>query len=243
MGFTRFFQNWRQREVVTVLGLGFLMLILWRIPLFGLLFYPFQLFNTFVHELSHGLAAIVTGGGFNRFVVRPDLSGTAWSVGGIQWIIVSAGYIGSAIFGGILTILAAWGTPARSVLFWLGVALGLLCLLFVRNLFGIVSGFGLAAGLMLAGRRLGPLWADGLLLLLAVQAMLNSLDSMFDLIGFSLALGSPRTDAQIMQGATGIPAIFWALLWTAISVVILVGSLRLAYYRVPEPVARQRAGG
>jgi hypothetical protein len=96
---------------------------------------------------------------------------------------------------------------------------------------------------MLAGRRLGPLWADGLLLLLAVQAMLNSLDSMFDLIGFSLALGSPRTDAQIMQGATGIPAIFWALLWTAVSVVILVGSLRLAYYRVPEPVARQRAGG
>jgi hypothetical protein len=243
MGFARFFQDWRQREIVTVLGLGLLMLILWRIPLFGLLFYPFQLFNTFVHELSHGLVAIATGGGFNRFVVRPDLSGTAWSVGGIQWIIVSAGYIGSALFGGILTILAAWGAPARRVLFWLGGALGLLCLLFVRNLFGIVTGFGLAAGLILAGRRLGPLWADGLLLLLAVQAMLNSLDSMFDLVGFSLALGGPRTDAQIMQDTTGIPAIFWALLWTTISVVILIVSLRVAYYRRPDPIVRQRAGG
>ncbi len=243
MGVAHFFQDWRQREIMTVLGLGLLMLILWRIPLFGLLFYPFQLFNTFVHELSHGLVAIATGGGFNRFVVRPDLSGTAWSVGGIQWIIVSSGYIGSALFGGILTILAAWGAPARRVLFWLGVALGLLCLLFVRNLFGIVTGFGLAAGLMLTGRRLGPLWADGLLLLLAVQAMLNSLDSMFDLVGFSLALGGPRTDAQIMQSATGIPAICWALLWTTISVVILIVSLRVAYYRLPDPVVRQRAGG
>lgn len=242
MNIARFWQNWRQREILVVLGLGILTLFLWRIPSLGLVFYPFKLFNTFVHELSHGLAAIVTGGGFQRFVVRPDLSGTAWSIGGMRWIIVSAGYIGSALFGGGLTLLAAWGIPARSVLFWLGLALGLLCLLFVRNLFGIVSGMALAAGLLLAARRLDAFWADGLLLFLAVQAMLNSLDSLFDQVGFALAVGSPATDAQIMQQATGIPAFVWALLWTAISLLILIGSLRLAYYRLPAPVVRQRGG-
>lgn len=37
--------------------------------------YPFRLFGTFVHELSHGLAAVATGGEFQRFSVQPDVSG------------------------------------------------------------------------------------------------------------------------------------------------------------------------
>ncbi len=242
MDFTRFFDGWRQREILLVLGLALLTIVLWRLPLFNLLLYPFRLFGTYIHELSHGVAAILTGGQFHRFVVRTNLSGTAWSAGGIQWLVTSAGYIGSAIFGGALVIMSAWGVPARAVLFWLGIALGILCLLFVRNLFGIFAGLLLAGGLVLAGRQLGALWADALLLFLAVQAMLGALDGLFDLVGFSLSVMAPRTDAAIMAQATGIPALFWALLWTIISIGILAFSLRLAYYRPPEQLIGQMAG-
>lgn len=239
MSIMRLLQGWRQREVLIVLALGLLSIVLTRVPFVGWLFYPFHLFGTFVHEISHGIAAILTGGDFHRFFVRPDLSGTAVSAGGIRWIVTSAGYVGSAIFGGLLTVLSARGVPARYVLFFMGIGLGILCLVFVRNLFGIASGLILAGLLVFAGERLNAAWADGLLLLLAVQMMLNALNSLFDLVVLSIYYGGVRTDAQIMQDETLIPAPLWALLWSIISIVILITALTMAYRRTPEPLMRR----
>ncbi|HEX6288823.1 MAG TPA: M50 family metallopeptidase [Herpetosiphonaceae bacterium] len=239
---SHYFVGWRQREVLLVLGLALATIVAWRMPVVGWVLYPFQVYGTFVHELSHGIAAILTGGAFRRFVVNPDLSGTALSAGGIGWIVVSAGYIGSAIFGGILTLLSASAVSARRVLVWLGLTLGVMSLLFVRNLFGLVAGVALAALLVVAGRRLRETWADGLLLLLAVQMMLSALDSVVDLVQISALRGATRTDAQIMAQMTGIPAIAWAGLWSLLSLAILVGTLRLAYRRTPPGLLDDEAG-
>lgn len=232
------FQGWRHKEIIAVLFIGVVSIVLWRVPMLGILFYPFQLFNTFIHELSHGLAAILTGGQFVQFAVNPDLSGVAWSAGGIRWVVTSAGYVGAALFGGFLTILSARGAPANTVLVFLGIGLGILCLIFVRNLFGIVSGLILATLLVLAGKYLRPLWADGLLLVLAVQAMLNAIDSLMDLFWLSTR-SSTMTDALIMQEQTGIPAVIWALVWGALSLGILAGSLTLAYRNDPNALRPQ----
>ena len=67
-GFT---DHWRWRKVFGLLLLATILIVLWRIPGLGWLAYPFRLFGTFVHELSHGLAALGTGGSFRRFVVHP----------------------------------------------------------------------------------------------------------------------------------------------------------------------------
>lgn len=226
-----------------VLALGIISMLLWRLPGFEWLLYPFRLFNTFVHELSHGIAAVATGGSFRRFMVHADLTGTAWSAGGIRWIVSSAGYIGSALFGGLLTILSARGVSARAVLFGLGLALGGMCILFVTNAFGVVAGLLLAGALCLAGRQLPKLWADTLLLLLAVQMMLNALESVFDLVAISRFAPGMTTDAQNMAQATGAPALVWAVLWSVIAIVILVMSLRVAYRRPPAPSAEQQLVG
>lgn len=224
------FSDRRQRDTLVILGLALGTLILWRIPTLGFLFYPFQLFGTFVHEISHGMAAIITGGTFQRFAVNPDLSGVAWSAGGVRWVVTSAGYIGSAAFGGVLVLLATWGVPPRRILLGLGAALGLLCLLFVRNLFGIAVGLGLAALLVGAAGRLPPRWAGLLVLFLAVQLMLDGLNSLLGLIQLS-SRSAALTDAQIMARATGVPALVWALVWTVVSVAILGATLQLAYRR------------
>lgn len=233
MTVARFFEGWRYREMGIVLALAFASIILWRVSIVGLLFYPFHLFGTFVHELCHGLAAILTGGEFRRFIVNPNLSGLAWSAGGIRWIVIMAGYLGNALFGGLLVVISAWGLPSRQVLFWLGIVLGVLCLLFVRNLFGVVSGLLLAAGLVLAGRRLDDFWANALLMFLAVQSMLNAINSVFDLVKITTSVGGQygHNDAMSMQKITMIPAPVWAVLWSMVSLGILVGSLILAYRR------------
>ncbi|GMV27934.1 MAG: hypothetical protein AMXMBFR59_00590 [Rhodanobacteraceae bacterium] len=234
-----FSDGWRWSELVGLAALTLVLLVLWQIPGVGLAVYPFRLFGTFVHEISHGLAALATGGNFHRFTVSPDLSGLAWSAGGWRWAISSAGYIGSAVFGGLLILLAARGVASRVLLMVLGVALGLLCLLFVRNVFGIVTGLALAAAMFLAGYRLRPPWSDMVLLVLALQLVLDGFNSLFTLLRLSAA-SNVQTDAMSMAQATGIPAVVWTVIWAAISLAMLLLTLRLAYRRRTQPAAAGR---
>lgn len=235
MTVAHFFQGWRQREVWIVVGLVLLSLVLSRVPVISILFYPFLLFNTVVHELGHGLAALLTGGNFHRFVIFPNGNGLAYSSGGIRWIVVSAGYVGSALFGGALIIISSFGVSARRVLFWLGIVLGILCVLYMRNLFGFFVGALMTAGLITAGKKLSDFWAYVLLLFLAVQSMLNALDSVFGLVTISLYHRGIKTDAQSMAEMTFLPAVFWAVLYSGLAIGILVLSLIVAYRRNPAP--------
>ena len=210
-----------------LLGIALALVVLWQVPWLGWLAYPFRLFGTFVHELSHGLAAIATGGQFQRFSVSPDLSGLAWSAGGIRVIVSSAGYIGSAIFGGVLVALHARGLPARVLLLGMGVVFGVLCLLFVRNLFGLASALVLTAALLYAGLKFSEAWRDGLLKVLALQLILDGYNSLFTVLRLSRA-GDAQTDAYAMQQLTWLPASVWAVLWMLASTAILFGVLRYA---------------
>lgn len=234
-----FSDGWRWSELVGLAALTLVLLVLWQIPGVGLVVYPFRLFGTFVHEISHGLAALATGGNFHRFTVSPDLSGLAWSAGGWRWVISSAGYIGSAVFGGLLILLAARGVASRVLLMVLGLALALLCLLFVRNLFGIATGLALAAAMFLAGYRLRPPWSDMVLLVLALQLVLDGFNSLFTLLRLSAA-SNVQTDAMSMAQATGIPAVVWTVIWAAISLAMLLLTLRLAYRRRTAPASPGR---
>lgn len=218
-------RDWRHWSGLLLLSLA--LIVLWQVPWLGWLAYPFRLFGTFVHELSHGLAAIATGGQFQRFSVHADLSGLAWSAGGIRVVVSSAGYIGSAIFGGVLIALHARGLPARALLLGMAVVFGLLCLLFVRNAFGIASGLVLTAALLHAGLKFDEVLRDGLLKVLALQLILDGYNSLFTVLRLARA-GDAQTDAHAMAQLTWLPASFWAVLWMLASTAILFGVLRFA---------------
>lgn len=223
-----FGDGWRWGELLGLCLLGLLLMLLWQVPALGFVVYPFRLFGTFVHELSHGLAALATGGEFVRFSVHTDLSGLAWSAGGWRWVVASAGYVGSAVFGGLLILLAARGTPARWLLLGLGGALCLLCLLYVRNLFGIATGLALGVSLIAAGLYLKGLLADGLVMVLALQALLDGFNSLFTVWRLS-GEASVHTDAHTMAQLSGLPAGLWVLLWMGFSLFVLLLAMRAAY--------------
>jgi hypothetical protein len=69
-------------ETLSLIGLAALaaVVISW-IPIVNILDYPLQLMLTLVHELGHGLTAIITGGSFHNFRVAPDGSGVAFTSG------------------------------------------------------------------------------------------------------------------------------------------------------------------
>jgi hypothetical protein len=225
--------HWRWRELLGLALLALVLLVLWRLPGLYWLAYPFRVFGTFVHELSHGLAALATGGHFDRFVVNPDLSGMAWSAGGTRWIVASAGYVGSAVFGALL-VLVGRHAPARALLGLLGFALALLCAFYVRNAFGALTGLALAATLMIAAVYLRGIWAEGLLLVLALQCLLDGFSSVIDLFWIS-ARGGVHTDAHTLAELSGLPAPVWAVIWGGLSALVALLALRLAYRAESAP--------
>jgi hypothetical protein len=209
-------------------------LILRQLPVLGWLVYPFQLFVTLIHELSHGLAAVLTGGRFLEFTIAPNTSGLATTAGGWRWLVIPAGYLGAALFGGLLLVLIhrSPGTLARRILaIGLGLFFALVTMLFARNLMAITVG-GTASLVLLALGLLGsPLLLIFGLDLLAIQSIFNAVDSLLGLTRLNAGPFRLPNDAQAMADLTHVPAILWAILWSLAAAGILVGSLYLSLRR------------
>ncbi|KAL5680000.1 hypothetical protein ACJX0J_006385, partial [Zea mays] len=75
---------------------------LWR----TFLLTPFKLITVFLHETSHALACKLTCGDVEGMQVHANEGGVTQTRGGIYWIILPAGYLGSS-FWGMVFILAS----------------------------------------------------------------------------------------------------------------------------------------
>lgn len=226
-------------QIRTLLIATALSVALWFIPYVSILTYPFQLFVTFIHEGGHALAAILTGGSVRSLSVAMDTSGlteTYIAEGSLiaRLFVSSAGYLSAMAYGALMLILVRRTIAARAVL--AGSAALILALTLVFGLvvpltyfsfspFTIVSGVLISLGLLFAAKRANARTANFLVSFLAVQCVLNALFNLRDLL--ILSAGSDvRTDAGNMAAATGIPAIFWAMIWIGIAFLILSMALR-----------------
>lgn len=78
---------------------------------------PFKLFVVFLHEVSHAIATIATGGQLHSIAIEWDESGATYAKTGqgIFVIIALAGYIGSIIWGYLMLRASLTGRWIRSV--------------------------------------------------------------------------------------------------------------------------------
>lgn len=215
----------------------------WVFPIASYLYYPMQLFATFIHESSHALAAIITGNSVSSLTVSPDTSGAVWSSSsGISGLFISsAGYLGTTAFGTLLLAWIRFGRSPRPALYFSASLIGLMTIAFglilpfynfLENVtvgsiaFTVFAGLVISAGLFAVARYAPLKWAQFAMAVLSVQCLLNAFFSLKDLFVIS-ALSTQQTDAANMAAATGIPALFWAILWIAISAVMIVVGIRM----------------
>src|SRR4051812_14505867 len=104
-----------------------LTIVLMFVPFASIVTYPCNLFVTLVHESSHALAALATGGSVESITVSPDASGLTMTRGGSRLITLCAGYTGATLFGAVLLILLSKGrmrpAAAFAAIFLLATAL------------------------------------------------------------------------------------------------------------------------
>jgi hypothetical protein len=229
--------------VATLLSIG-LWLASWFIPFLSYVFYPLQLFATFIHEGGHVLATVITGNSVQSLTVSPDTSGAVYSQGSgwlSQLFISSAGYLGTTAFGAAMLAWMRYGFSSRLGLHICAGIITVLTVVFgifapVFNLFSTVtlggmvftvfSGAFLAAVLVAVARYANMKWVNFAIAFLAVQVLLNAIFSLFNLF-FITALTSSHSDAANMAAATGIPGIAWVLIWMVVSILMISIGLRV----------------
>lgn len=209
-------------------------LALWFVPFASFALYPLRLFVTFIHEGSHALAAVLTGGMAKQIVIQPDASGWTLTVGGWDIVIVMAGYLGATAYGaGMLALARKLGT-ARTILGVSGLIVGMLDLLLVRNWFGFVWGIVIATGLLFASRRLPPRIAELTAMFLGVQCVVNAMYDLKTLVGLSASYGGPASDAVLMSQIIPLPPLVWAIFWCLLALGILGLALRPYWKSAPR---------
>lgn len=180
--------------------------------------YPLKVFVVFLHEISHGMAAVATGGSIQQITLSPWLGGACYCPGGNAFITLSAGYLGSLAWGGV--ILEAGrrvGRHADRLVEVMGAGMILLTLLFVRGAFGFAFGLLFGTGLLLVARRLS---ADRNRLLLTVLGLTSCLYAILDIKSDVLDRPHLPSDAHMLAELTGVPTVAWGVLWIAAALAV-----------------------
>ncbi|KAL8476631.1 hypothetical protein ACS0TY_029068 [Phlomoides rotata] len=95
----------QHKQVVFLATIGVftvVILVLWR----TFLLTPFKLITVFLHEASHAIACKLTCGEVEGIQVHANEGGMTQTRGGVYWLILPAGYLGSS-FWGMALILAS----------------------------------------------------------------------------------------------------------------------------------------
>jgi Peptidase M50B-like len=235
IGFKRaLFREWK------ILLLSIVMLICMNIPYVKYIFYPFDIFATWIHEMCHGLAGIMVGGKIDQLFIYPDTSGLAFIAlpagysSNARAFVASAGYQGTAVVGFLLLVLRRTKRGPRSGLFLLAFWMLLSVALWIRNAFGIVAMIILGLLFLLAAWKLSSAWMRAFYTVICVTVSLNAIANCYELFGSSAYVnGQPSpTDAHTIAELKGGAYWMWASLWLVIALVFSLFGIVLA---IPGP--------
>ena len=207
------------RRLVLPLGLAALALLLW--DTFAV--YPFRLFVVFLHEISHGLAAVLTGGAIVSIGLSFDEGGVCLTRGGWPFLILNAGYLGSLLWGALFLLVGARRAHARPVIGLVGVFTLVVTLAYVRTWFGLLYGLGTGLVLLAVASRLKPAVSE---VLLAAIGATSCLYAVWDITTDVLLRHSGQSDAAALARLTGLPAVVWGVAWAAFSIAVLASLLK-----------------
>lgn len=217
-----------QRRARFLVGFAAWFVALWLLWNTSLV-YPVKLFVVLLHELSHGVVALATGGGIDRIVLTPDQGGVCFCGGGNAFLTLSAGYLGSLAWGALLLRLGeAKPAVARSATATIGAAVIALCLAYVRNVFGLVFGILFGSTLLVSARFL-PLRSHGTLL--TALGLTSCLYAILDIKSDVLDRPQLPSDAALLGEITGVPTMVWGGVWIAIALAASWLLFRRAYQR------------
>ena len=227
----------QKQRIATLAVIALASIILWQTTLGSLLLYPFTILATWFHEMGHGIAAMLTGRGFERLLIFADGSGFAVSLrpadgyGVTDALIAASGPAGPAIAGALLIIASRSPTATRNALALLGVALILSTLIWIRSLTGWVVLPALGIAIVLLALRGSLPWQRFAIQLIGVQACISVWEQFDYLFSAGGSVGGElrRSDTGAIADVLVLPYWFWGASISLAILALLWWSFRRAF--------------
>jgi hypothetical protein len=185
-----------------------------QLPLISI---PFNWLESYFHEISHGIAALITGGSVLRIQLFANGAGLCTTQGGIGFVISFAGYAGATLWGwGIYKLASAHQRIAQVFSVFVFLLIVSSMVFWGRDL---LTWFILAvlAALFLLTIKVDKLhYLQRLMQLFGLLILLNSLFSPSYLLD-----GRNLGDGAALASITFIPEFVWVLIWFSLALVSL----------------------
>jgi hypothetical protein len=182
---------------------------------------PLDWFQTFFHEISHGLAALLTGGRIESISIAPDASGRCLTQGGFTPLILFSGYTGSALWGALIHSSVS-ARHARRIALALSLCVGLAGLLWVRDWTTPWILLCIIAMFLLAYRYGSRKWTHRFVEFVGLYVVLEAVRAPLYLLD-----GRSIGDGAALADLTWLPEFFWIAVWLSIA----LGCIYMLYLR------------
>ncbi|KAH7914090.1 peptidase M50B-like-domain-containing protein [Hygrophoropsis aurantiaca] len=216
--------NSTQRTTLIVAGCYIVAIgILWHVPFLSWIIYPFKLLTVGFHEMSHAIAGVLTCATIHSVELDPDEGGETRMSGGIHWITLPAGYLGSSFIGACL-ITCGFDTNASKVASLVLAVFFIFTLWWARRnwltwaLIAGVSGLIILFWFVAGGAALRYL-----ILFIGVMSCMYVL---WDVIDDTIARKVNNSDASAFARICGcFPSQVWGVIWLIIAFIFFAAGI------------------
>jgi len=210
-------------DQVAILLILIASLILWNTPVI----YPIKLFVVILHELSHAMMGLITGGKITAMSVGLDLSGKCQVEGGNQIAIASVGYLGSLLWGIVIFISPNNLKSGKWILISFAILILVISIItsysnltfvflsIISALFILLSAFYIRINIVS--------------LLVRAVGLISCVYVLFDIKEDLFSRNDAITDVTILSSLTGIPGILISVLWLVFSFFMIAAVIRYSY--------------
>jgi len=202
---------WQKYQLYFLL---FAAIIIRQIPIISI---PLNWLETYFHEISHGIAALLTGGHIISIELFPNGAGLCTTQGGFNFFITFFGYAGATLWGLLLFKLASSHQRTAQVISGLMIVLLVTSIIFwARDLLTIIIIASLAVMFVFTIKMRRLYYLQLLLKFFGLSILLNSLFSptyLFD--------GRNLGDGAALSSMTMVPEFIWVLLWCILAIAAL----------------------
>ena len=193
---------------------------LWQYPFL----YPLKLLIVFFHESSHALMTVFTGGQVKELVINHMQGGHVISLGGNRFIILSAGYLGSLIWGSSIYLMAVRSLWDKAIMSSLGILILAITGFFVRDFFALVFCVLTGIIMIILGNKANMQINDIILRVIGVTSMMYV---PLDIYSDTIQRLHLRSDAFMLAEEFGGATWGWGSLWILISLIIIVYVIKM----------------
>jgi hypothetical protein len=207
------------------------------VPFGDVALYPLTLFTTWVHEMGHGLTALLVGGSFDSLDIYRNAGGLARAYAPWGWpdaLVAAGGLLAPPLVGAAILAIVHGPRRSRILLGFLALALVASMILFVRTPVGIAA---MTVVALVLGAAAWALDGDHRVILSQVLGVVLALDTVTRMVGYAfmkevtLEGKTTPSDVGIIALNLGGSHIWYGLAITTIALGLLALGLWWAWGR------------